>query len=89
MKFELSEAVEAMVRGLEERLANVDATGDELSTLITLHRLIASLLQRLRGGATPAREVACYEIGVLTAGASENKINVVREGLHLMGVARI
>jgi DNA polymerase-3 subunit delta' len=89
MKFELSEAVEAMVRGLEGRLANVDATGDGLSTLITLHRLIASLLQRLRGGATPAREVACYEIGVLTAGASENKINVVREGLHLMGVARI
>ena len=89
MKFELSEAVEAVVRALEERLANLDATGHGLPTLITLHRLIASLMQRIRGGATPAREVACYEIGVLTAGASENKINVVREGLHLMGVARI
>ena len=56
---------------------------------VTVVDRAASLMQRIRGGATPAREVACYEIGVLTAGASENKINVVREGLHLMGVARI
>lgn len=90
MKYELADAVEATVQALEERVNGaVSSNQQTLGTLISLHRLVAALLQRIRHGATPAREVACYEIGVLTSGASENKMNLVREGLSLMGVARV
>lgn len=90
MKYELADAVEATVQALEERVSDAASLNQQtLGTLMTLHRLVAALLQRIRHGATPAREVACYEIGVLTSGASENKMSVVREGLSLMGVARV
>lgn len=90
MKYELADAVEATVQALEERVNGAASSNQQtLGTLISLHRLVAALLQRIRHGATPAREVVCYEIGVLTSGASENKMNVVREGLSLMGVARV
>lgn len=89
MKHELIEAVEAVAVALEVRLTETEVERQKMMTLMSLHRLVASLLQRIRNGATPAREVACYEIGVLTAGASENKINAVAEGLSIMGVARL
>lgn len=88
MKYELVDAVEATAVALEVRLTEAGMERQQLVSLMSLHRLVASLLQRIRNGATPAREVACYEIGVLTAGAGENKMNAVAEGLSLMGVAR-
>lgn len=89
MKHELIDAVEAAAQAIEERVSKTDLDQKTTVTLITLHRLVASLLQRIRNGATPAREVACYEIGVLTAGARENNMEAVRKDLRLMGVAHV
>lgn len=89
LKHELVDSTEAVVQALEERIIGYDFEGRASITLITLHRMVASLLQRIRNGATPAREIACYEIGVLTAGASENKISAVQESLSLMGARRV
>ena len=88
MKYELTDAVEAAAKAIEERVSETDLDPKATVTLLTLHRLVAALLQRIRNGATPAREVVCYEIGVLTAGARENKLESVRHSLSLMGVAR-
>ena len=88
MKFELSDAVEATAQAIEERASAANLDQQTAVTLLTLHRLVAALLQRIRNGATPAREVVCYEIGVLTAGARENNMESVRQSLSLMGVAR-
>lgn len=89
MKHELIDAVEAAAQAIEERVSDTDLDPKTTITLLTLHRLVAALLQRIRNGATPAREVACYEIGVLTAGARENNMEAVRQGLTLMGLARV
>ena len=86
MKHELSDAVEATAQAIEERVSETNLDPKASVTLLTLHRLVAALLQRIRNGATPAREVVCYEIGVLTAGARENKLESVRQSLNLMGV---
>ena len=89
MKHELIDAIEATAQAIEERVSDTDLDPKTTITLLTLHRLVAALLQRIRNGATPAREVACYEIGVLTAGARENNMEGVRQGLTLMGLARV
>lgn len=89
MKHELIDAVEAAAQAIEERVSDTDLDPKTTITLLTLHRLVAALLQRIRNGATPAREIACYEIGVLTAGARENNMEGVRQGLTLMGLARV
>ena len=89
MKYELIDAIEAAAQAIEERVSDTDLDPKTTLTLLTLHRLVAALLQRIRNGATPAREVACYEIGVLTAGARENNMEGVRQGLTLMGLARV
>ena len=89
MKYELIDAIEAAAQAIEERVSDTDLDPKTTITLLTLHRLVAALLQRIRNGATPAREVACYEIGVLTAGARENNMEGVRQGLTLMGLARV
>ena len=89
MKHELIDAVEAAAQAIEERVSDTDLDPKTTITLLTLHRLVAALLQLIRNGATPAREVACYEIGVLTAGARENNMEGVRQGLTLMGLARV
>ena len=86
MKHELSDAVEATAQAIEERVSETNLDPKASVTLLTLHRLVAALLQRIRNGATPAREVVCYEIGVLTAGARENNMESVRQSLNLMGV---
>lgn len=89
MKHELIDAVEAAVQAIEERATEIGQEQKALVALITLHRLVASLLQRIRHGATPAREVACFEIGVLTAGVRENNMDAIRQGLTLMGVSNV
>ena len=89
MKHELIDAIEVTAQAIEERVSDTDLDPKTTLTLLTLHRLVAALLQRIRNGATPAREVACYEIGVLTAGARENNMEGVRQGLTLMGLARV
>ena len=86
MKHELSDAVEATAQAIEERVSETNLDPKASVTLLTLHRMVAALLQRIRNGATPAREVVCYEIGVLTAGARENNMESVRQSLSLMGV---
>jgi DNA polymerase-3 subunit delta' len=86
MKHELSDAVEATAQAIEERVSETNLDPKARVTLLTLHRMVAALLQRIRNGATPAREVVCYEIGVLTAGARENNMESVRQSLSLMGV---
>ena len=88
MKYELSDAVEAAAQAIEERVSETNIDPKARVTLLTLHRMVAALLQRIRNGATPAREVVCYEIGVLTAGARENNMELLRQSLSLMGVAR-
>ena len=89
MKHELSDAVEATAQAIEERVSENNLDPNASVTLLTLHRLVAALLQRIRNGATPAREVVCYEIGVLTAGARENNMDSVRQSLSLMGVTGV
>lgn len=89
MKHELIDAVEAAVQAIEERATEIGQEQKALVALITLHRLVASLLQRIRHGATPAREVACFEIGVLTAGVRENNVDAIRQGLTLLGVSHV
>ena len=86
MKHELNDAVEATAQAIEERVSETNIDPKARVTLLTLHRMVAALLQRIRNGATPAREVVCYEIGVLTAGARENNMESVRQSLSLMGV---
>ena len=88
MKHELSDAVEAAAKAIEEQVSDTDLDPRTTVTLLTLHRLVAALLQRIRNGATPAREVVCYEIGVLTAGARENNMEAIRQSLNLLGASR-
>ncbi len=89
MKHDLIDAVEAAVQAIEERASGGDLDRKTSVALISLHRLVATLLQHIRNGATPAKEVACYEIGVLTACARDNEIEAIRQGLTLMGVSSV
>ena len=72
--FELTDSIEAVVLALEERLSNQAAGSSSLIALLQLHRAIASLLQRLRNGAVPARESTCYKIASLIAKARRDDV---------------
>ena len=83
--FELTDSVEAVVLALEERLSNQAAGSSSLIALLQLHRAIASLLQRLRNGAVPARESTCYEIASLIAKARRDDVAGINRSLEVMG----
>ena len=83
--FELTDSVEAVALALEERLSNQAAASSSLIALLQLHRAIASLLQRLRNGAVPARESTCYEIASLIAKARRDDVAAINRSLEVMG----
>ena len=83
--FELTDSVEAVVLALEERLSNQAAGSGSLIALLQLHRAIASLLQRLRNGAVPARESTCYKIASLIAKARRDDVAGINRSLEVMG----
>ena len=83
--FELTDSVEAVALALEERLSTQAAGSCSLIALLQLHRAIASLLQRLRNGAAPAKESTCYEIASLIAKARRNDVAAINRSLEVMG----
>ena len=83
--FELTDSVEAVALALEERLSNQTAKSSSLIALLQLHRAIASLLQRLRNGAVPAKESTCYEIASLIAKARRDDVAAINRSLEVMG----
>ena len=83
--FELTDSVEAVALALEERLSNQAAGSSSLIALLQLHRAIASLLQRLRNGAVPARESTCYEIASLIGKARRDDVAGINRSLEVMG----
>ena len=83
--FELTDSVEAVAIALEERLSNQTAKSSSLIALLQLHRAIASLLQRLRNGAVPAKESTCYEIASLIAKARRDDVAAINRSLEVMG----
>ena len=83
--FELTDSIEAVVLALEERLSNQAAGSSSLIALLQLHRAIASLLQRLRNGAVPARESTCYKIASLIAKARRDDVAGINRSLEVMG----
>mgnify|MGYP002834065613 FL=1 len=83
--FELTDSVEAVALALEERLSNQTAKSSSLIALLQLHRAIASLLQRLRNGAVPAKESTCYEIASLIAKARRDDVAAIDRSLEVMG----
>ena len=83
--FELTDSVEAVALALEERLSNQPAKSSSLIALLQLHRAIASLLQRLRDGAVPAKESTCYEIASLIAKARRDDVAAIERSLEVMG----
>ena len=83
--FELTDSVEAVALALEERLSTQAAGSSSLIALLQLHRAIASLLQRLRNGAVPARESTCYEIASLIAKARRDDVAGINRSLEVMG----
>ena len=83
--FELTDSVEAVAVAVEEQLSNQAAQNGSLIALVQLHRAIASLLQRLRNGAVPAKESACYEIASLIAKARRDDVAAINRSLELMG----
>ncbi len=83
--FELTDSVEAVALALEERLSNQTAESSSLIALLQLHRAIASLLQRLRNGAVPAKESTCYEIASLIAKARRDDVAAINQSLEVMG----
>ena len=83
--FELTDSVEAVAIALEERLSNQTAKSSSLIALLQLHRAIASLLQRLRNGAVPAKESTCYEIASLIAKARRDDVAAIDRSLEVMG----
>ena len=83
--FELTDSVEAVALALEERLSNQTAKRSSLIALLQLHRAIASLLQRLRNGAVPAKESTCYEIASLIAKARRDDVAAIDRSLEVMG----
>ena len=83
--FELTDSVEAVALALEERLSNQTAKSSSLIALLQLHRAIASLLQRLRNGAVPAKESTCYVIASLIAKARRGDVAAIDRSLEVMG----
>ena len=83
--FELVDSVEAVLLALEERLSNQAVNDGSLITLLQLHRAIASLLQRIRGGAVPAKESACYEIASLIRKARHHDVAGIDCSLQVIG----
>jgi DNA polymerase-3 subunit delta' len=83
--FELTDSVEAVALALEERLSNQAAGSSSLIALLQLHRAIASLLQRLRNGAVPAKESTCCEIASLIAKARRDDVAAINRSLEVMG----
>ena len=83
--FELTDSVEAVALALEERLSNQVAESNSLIALLQLHRAIASLLQRLRNGAVPAKESTCYEVASLIAKARRDDVAAINRSLEVMG----
>ena len=83
--FELTDSVESVALALEERLSNQAAGSSSLIALLQLHRAIASLLQRLRNGAVPARESTCYEIASLIAKARRDDVAGINRSLEVIG----
>ena len=83
--FELTDSVEGVALALEEQLCNQTATSSSLIALLQLHRAIASLLQRLRNGAVPAKESTCYEIASLIAKARRDDVAAIDRSLEVMG----
>ena len=83
--FELTDSVEAVALALEERLSTQAAGSCSLIALLQLHRAIASLLQRLRNGAAPAKESTCLEIASLIAKARRDDVAAINRSLEVMG----
>ena len=83
--FELIDSVEAVLLALEERLSNEPVTDGSLIALLQLHRAIASLLQRLRNGAVPAKESTCYKMASLIAKARLHDTAGIEFSLEVMG----
>ena len=84
-RFELIEAVEATVTAIEDRLLSQDTGKAPMMATLSLHRAVAVILQRLRGGAVPAKETACYEIAALIENASNNQVSELERGLRVLG----
>jgi hypothetical protein len=84
-RFELIESVESVVLAFEERLIDDQHTSVSLGTLLQLHRAVASLLQRMRNGAVPAKESTCYEIVSLISKARRNDIASIEHSLQVLG----
>ena len=82
---ELIDSLEAVVIALEERLSNQAVTANSLITLLQLHRAVASLLQRLRNGAAPAKASTCHEIASLIAKARHDDVAGIHRCLQVMG----
>ena len=82
---ELTDSVEAVTLALEERLSSQTTGSSSLIALLQLHRAIASLLQRLRYGAVPAKESTCYEIASLIAKARGDDVAAINRSLEVMG----
>ena len=83
--FELTDSVEAVTLALEERLSSQATGSRSLIALLQLHRAIASLLQRLRYGAVPAKESTCHEIASLIAKARGDDVAAINRSLEVMG----
>ena len=83
--FELTDSVEGVALALEEQLSNQTAKSSSAIALLQLHRAIASLLQRLRNGAVPAKESTCYEIASLIAKARRDDVAAINRSLEVMG----
>ena len=83
--FELADSVEAVLLALEERLSNQAGNDGSLMSLLQLHRAIASLLQRIRGGAVPAKESACYEVASLIRKARHHDVAGIDRSLQVIG----
>jgi len=83
--FELIDSVEAVLLALEQRLSDKAPTDGSLIIVLQLHRAIASLLQRLRNGAVPAKESTCYEMASLIAKARLHDTAGIEFSLEVMG----
>ena len=86
IKFEFADSLEELVRAIEEKALTSEHARVSLMSLLGLHRVAATLLQRVRSGAVPAREGACYELGMLAQRAGNNALDEVLDDLALMGI---
>ena len=84
-KFELMEAIEATVTAIEDRLLSQDTGKASMLATLSVHRAVATILQRLRAGAVPAKETTCYEVAALIENASNNQVSELERGLRVLG----